>query len=206
MKPLLPGILAMAAIVLASNILVQFPVGNWLTWGAFTYPFSFLVTVLMNRFLGPAAARRVVYAGFVVGLICSVIGTQIIGEFGPLVTLRVALGSLTAFLIGQLLDIAAFSRLRRATWWQAPFFASLLGSSVDTVIFFTLAFSASFVFLDPATDIGWALAPVPLLGFGPEVPLWVSLAVADWLVKVAIDGIALLPFRLAITRHRANLA
>ncbi|HIE55482.1 MAG TPA: VUT family protein, partial [Chromatiaceae bacterium] len=84
----LPGILAMAAIVVASNILVQFLFGNWLTWGAFTYPLAFLVTDVMNRVYGVQAARKVVLAGFIVGIVCSLIGTRIVGEFGPLVTLR----------------------------------------------------------------------------------------------------------------------
>src|SRR5215813_12006787 len=112
MSTLLPGILAMATIVIVSNILVQFLVGNWLTWGAFTYPFAFLVTDLMNRLYGPRAARRVVVAGFAVGLACSFVGSQIEGPFGPIVSLRVAIGSATAFLVGQLLDIAVFNRLR----------------------------------------------------------------------------------------------
>ena len=89
----LPGIIAMAAIVVASNILVQFLFGNWLTWGAFTYPIAFLVTDVMNRVYGASVARRVVFVGFIVGVICSLIGTQIMGEFGPLVTLRIAVGS-----------------------------------------------------------------------------------------------------------------
>jgi uncharacterized integral membrane protein (TIGR00697 family) len=100
-RKLLPGILAMAIIVVASNILVQHLFGQWLTWGAFTYPFAFLVTDLTNRFYGVAAARRVVWAGFATGVICSLVGTQIMGEFGPLVTLRVALGSGTAFLVAS---------------------------------------------------------------------------------------------------------
>ena len=108
MKQLLPGILAMAAIVVASNILVQFLAGPWLTWGAFTYPFAFLVTDLTNRLYGPAAARRVVLVGFVVGVICSLIGSQIMGEYGPLVSLRVAIGSGVAFLAAQLTDVAVF--------------------------------------------------------------------------------------------------
>ncbi|HBM40104.1 MAG TPA: hypothetical protein DD402_09740, partial [Sulfitobacter sp.] len=101
----LPGILAMAAIVVASNILVQFLFGQWLTWGAFTYPLAFLVTDVMNRVYGKDAARRVVLVGFVVGLVCSLIGTQIMGEFGPLVTLRIAIGSGVAFLVAQLVDV-----------------------------------------------------------------------------------------------------
>jgi uncharacterized integral membrane protein (TIGR00697 family) len=206
MNKLLLGVIAMATIVVASNILVQYPIGQWLTWGAFTYPFAFLVSELVNRFEGAKAARRVVYAGFAVGLICSAIGTQIIGEFGPLVTLRVAIGSGVAFLIGQLLDVSVFDKLRRTAWWRAPFLGSLLGSSVDTVLFFTLAFSSAFIWLDPASDVSWAAAQVPLLGFGPEVPLWVSLGLADFCVKVAVDLIALMPFRLAIAKYASRLA
>ncbi|HSG56305.1 MAG TPA: queuosine precursor transporter, partial [Paracoccaceae bacterium] len=152
----LPGILAMAAIVVASNILVQFLFGQWLTWGAFTYPLAFLVTDVMNRVYGPGPARRVVFAGFVVGVICSLIGTQIMGEFGPLVTLRIAIGSGLAFLTAQLLDVAIFDRLREGRWWRAPLASTLIGSSVDTALFFTIAFSASLSFIEPANDVSWA--------------------------------------------------
>ena len=207
MTKLLPGILAMAAIVVASNILVQYPVGQWLTWGAFTYPLAFLVSDIINRLEGAKAARRVVYVGFVVGLGCSVVGSQIMTEFGPLVTLRVALGSATAFLLGQLLDITVFDRLRRnVAWWKAPFVSTLFGSTLDTAIFFSIAFSTALMWIEPGNDVSWAAGPVPLLGFGPEVPFWVSLACADWLVKLAVDGIALLPFRLAIYRFAAKVA
>ncbi len=206
MTKLLPGILAMAAIVVASNILVQYPIGQWLTWGAFSYPLAFLVSDLVNRFQGVVAARRVVYAGFVVGLACSAIGTQIIGEFGPLVTMRIAVGSGLAFLVGQLLDVALFDRLRRAAWWRAPFLSTLLGSTFDTVLFFSIAFSSTLIWLEPANDVSWAAESVPLLGFGPVVPLWVSLGMADWMVKVMVDLLALLPFRLAIARYAARLA
>jgi len=206
MTKLLPGILAMAAIVVASNILVQYPIGQWLTWGAFSYPLAFLVSDLVNRFQGVAAARRVVYAGFVVGLACSAIGTQIMGDFGPLVTMRVAIGSGFAFLVGQLLDVNLFDRLRRSAWWRAPFLSTLLGSTFDTVLFFSIAFSSALIWLEPATDVAWAAEPVPLLGVGPAVPLWVSLGVADWGVKVLVDLLALLPFRLAIARYAARLA
>ena len=138
----MPGILAMAAVVLASNILVQFLFGQWLTWGAFTYPFAFLVTDLTNRIHGPAAARRVVMAGFVVGVAASVLGTQIEGEFGPLVSWRIALGSATAFLMAQMVDVQIFDRLRGARWWRAPLVSTLVGATLDTAIFFTIAFSA----------------------------------------------------------------
>jgi len=199
MKPsILPGVIAMAAIVVASNILVQFLFGQWLTWGAFTYPLAFLVTDIMNRVYGREAARKVVFAGFVVGIICSFIGTQIVGEYGPLVTLRIAIGSGLAFLTAQLIDIAIFHRLRDGTWWRAPVVSSVVGSSIDTALFFTIAFSASLSWVEPANDVSWAGEVLPLLGTGPMVPLWVSLALADWLVKLALALIALVPFRIIV--------
>ena len=196
----LPGILAMAAIVVASNILVQFLFGQWLTWGAFTYPLAFLVTDVMNRVYGKEAARRVVLAGFVVGLACSFIGTQIEGEFGPLVTWRIALGSGLAFLTAQLLDVAIFDRLRGGAWWRAPLVSTLVGSSVDTLIFFSVAFSASLAFIAPGVDVAWAGEVLPLLGVGPMAPLWVSLALADWMVKLSLALLALVPFRIIVGR------
>ena len=206
MTRLLPGILAMAVIVVASNILVQFLLGNWLTWGAFTYPFAFLVTDVMNRVYGVRAARKVVIAGFVVGILCSFIGTQIVGEFGPLVTLRIALGSGLAFLTAQMLDVAIFDRLRNGSWWRAPLASTLVGSSVDTFIFFSVAFSASLIFLEPGNDVSWAGETLPLLGVGPMVPLWVSLASADWLVKLSLALVALVPFRMIVTKISPNVA
>jgi uncharacterized integral membrane protein (TIGR00697 family) len=200
----IPGVIAMAAIVVASNILVQFLFGQWLTWGAFTYPFAFLVTDIMNRVYGVAAARRVVFVGFVVGVICSAIGTQIQGDFGPLVTLRIAIGSGLAFLTAQLLDVAIFDRLREGRWWRAPLASTLIGSSVDTALFFTIAFSASLTFLEPANDVSWAGDILPLLGTGPDVPLWVSLAVADWLVKLSLALVALIPFRIIVGKLSAR--
>lgn len=199
-RGILSGVIAMAAIVVAANILVQFLVGNWLTWGAFTYPFTFLVTDLMNRLYGASAARRVVLAGFVVGIACSFVGTQIIGEFGPLVTLRIAIGSGTAFLIAQLADVVVFDRMRAGKWWRAPLVSSLVGSSLDTAIFFSIAFSASLSFIEPANDVSWAGDILPILGVGPVAPLWVSLGVADWLVKLGLALIALVPFRLLVSR------
>ena len=205
-RSLIPGILAMAAIVVASNILVQFLVGKWLTWGAFTYPFAFLVTDLTNRIQGAAAARKVVVAGFVVGVICSLIGTQIMGEFGPLVTLRIALGSGLAFLVAQLTDVHVFNRLRDGSWWRAPFVSTLFGSTLDTAIFFTVAFSAALSGLEPANDVTWAGEMLPLLGSGPVVPLWVSLATADWIVKLSLAIVALVPFRLLVSRLLEKVA
>ena len=134
----LPGILAMALIVVASNILVQFTVGAWLTWGAFTYPFAFLVTEIMNRVYGPAAARRVVLAGFVVGVLSSVVAAGL-----DKTTLRIAVGSGAAFLVAQLVDIVVFNLLRKRRWWVAPLMSSSVGSILDTAIFFTIAFAAA---------------------------------------------------------------
>jgi uncharacterized PurR-regulated membrane protein YhhQ (DUF165 family) len=201
---ILAAVLAMAAIVTASNVLVQFLFGQWLTWGAFTYPFAFLVTDLTNRLYGPRAARQVVLAGFATGLACSVIGTQIEGPFGPYVSLRVALGSGTAFLAAQLIDVAIFDRLRQGRWWRAPLVSSLVGGAVDTALFFAIAFSAGLAFLAPSVDVAWANERLPLLGSGPEAPLWISLALADFAVKTGVALAALVPFRLAIVRLRAG--
>jgi uncharacterized integral membrane protein (TIGR00697 family) len=206
MRILLPGVIAMAIIVVASNILVQYPLGAFLTWGALTYPFAFLVTDLTNRLLGPAAARRVVLAGFLTGILCSFIGTQIVGEFGPLVTFRIAVGSGLAFLWAQLLDISVFNRLRQGNWWKAPLISTLISSTLDTAIFFTVAFSGLLTGLEPGNDVSWATAPMPLLGLGPEAPFWVSLAVGDWLVKLLLAGVALVPFRLALAKLAARVA
>ncbi len=196
----------MAAIVVASNILVQYPLGTFLTWGAISYPFAFLVTDLVNRLEGPSAARRVVFVGFVTGIACSFVGTRIVGEFGPLVTLRIAIGSGLAFLCAQLLDISVFNRLRKGNWWMAPLVSTLVSSTLDTAIFFTIAFSAALTVLEPGNDVSWATAPMPLLGLGPEAPFWVSLAIGDWLVKLVMALVALVPFRLAIAKLTAKVA
>ncbi|MEL6570199.1 MAG: queuosine precursor transporter [Pseudomonadota bacterium] len=213
MTRLLPGILAMAAIVVASNILVQFLIlDGLLTWGAFTYPLAFLVTDVMNRLYGPTQARKVVVAGLVTGIICSLIGTQIVleSEFGPYnaVALRVAIGSATAFAVAQLLDITVFNTLRDGSWWKAPLGSTLVSSTVDTIIFFTIAFGAVFNGISAAADseIIWAQDPAPFLLGGPEAPLWITLAVADWGVKLAIALIALVPFRLIVGRFAAQTA
>ncbi|OED46842.1 queuosine precursor transporter [Leisingera sp. S232] len=200
----IPGILAMAAVVVASNVLVQFLFGNWLTWGAFTYPVAFLVTDVMNRVYGAGAARKVVAAGFTTGVVCSLIGTQIMlegdGFTYPAVTLRIALGSGLAFLTAQMLDVAIFSALRDGAWWRAPLASTLIGSSVDTAIFFTVAFSLSLTWIEPANDVSWAGDMLPLIGQGPVMPYWVSLAFADWLVKLALALLALVPFRIIVRK------
>lgn len=182
----------MAAVVVASNILVQHMLGDWLTWGAISYPIAFLVTDVMNRVYGAAAARVVVVAGFVVGVISSLIAAGM-----EATTLRIAIGSGTAFLCAQLLDVAVFDRLRQTAWWQAPLASTLVGSAVDTALFFGIAFAA---FLPADTNTGWANEAVPLLGAGPVAPVWVSLALADWGVKLTLAIAALVPFRIIVHR------
>ncbi len=122
---------AMTGVVVASNVLVQFPINDWLTWGAFTYPIAFLVTDLTNRRYGTAAARRVAVVGFLLAVVLSI----------WLATPRIALASGAAFLSAQLLDIAIFDRLKSGSWWQAPFVSSTLASAWDTLLFFGLAFA-----------------------------------------------------------------
>lgn len=130
MKALVIAVAAMIAVVAASNYLVQFPINDWLTYGAFTYPVSFLVTELTNRFFGPRLARRVVYAGFAAAVLLSL----------WLAPAQIAVASGTAFLAAQLLDITIFNRLRQQAWFKAPLISSGLASIVDTSIFFTIAF------------------------------------------------------------------
>ena len=198
LKSLIVPIMTMSIIVLVSNILVQFLLGNWLTWGALTYPFAFLVTDITNRFYGLSAARKVVLFGFIIGIFCSLVGTQLQGEFGPLVTFRIALGSATAFIISHLLDISIFNYLRQERWWKAPLISSIVGSSLDTLIFFFIAFSGFLIFLEPSNDVSWAVEQVPILGIFGISPLWVSLALADFLVKLSLITISLIPFRFLI--------
>ena len=121
---------AMTLLVAASNLLVLFPINDWLTWGAFPYPATFLVTELTNRFHGPAQARWVVYVGFALAVVLSV----------WMATPKIALASGAAFLLAQLLDISVFNRLRQAPWWCAPLFASVLASLFDAAIFWNIAF------------------------------------------------------------------
>jgi len=159
--------LAMVLIVVSANILVQTPVNDWLTWGAVTYPFTFLVVDLANRYYGPRAARRVVYVGFIVALVLS----------AWLATPRIAVASGSAFLCAELLDVIIFDRLRRRAWWLPPLVSTLISSVVDTAVFFTLAF------------------------YGTDMP-WVTLAIGDLGVKIALALFALLPFRVALALVR----
>lgn len=185
------AVTAMAIVVLASNYLVQFPVqgtlggivlADLLTWGAFTYPAAFLVTDLTNRRFGPKAARQVVYAGFVLAVALSI----------WLATPRIAIASGTAFLVAQLLDVTVFNRLRQATWWKAPFISSLLGSIIDTIIFFSIAFSPLF-----GGDDAFALELAPLFGvFATDVPRWISWALGDFSVKMLVAIALLAPYRV----------
>ncbi|WBU56485.1 queuosine precursor transporter [Paracoccus sediminicola] len=194
MTRFLPGVFAMAIIVVASNILVQYHLGAWLTWGAITYPFAFLVTDVMNRVYGPAAARRVVLVGFVIGVGCSLIAAGF-----DKTTLRIAIASGSAFLFAQLLDIGVFDALRnRGGWWTAPVTSSFVGSALDTALFFSIAFAAQLSFIDPSDNVAWANEMIPLLGVGPVAPVWASLAAADWMLKMALCVLSLVPFRLIV--------
>ncbi|WP_025897804.1 VUT family protein [Sneathiella glossodoripedis] len=130
---LLAGVLAMAVVVTASNILVEMPINDWLTWGALSYPFAFLVTDLTNRALGASMARIVVCVGFLAAVIMSLV----------LADPRIALASGSAFLTAHLLDILLFDKLRKASWWKAPLVSSIIASFLDTLIFFTLAFAGT---------------------------------------------------------------
>lgn len=187
----------MALVVAASNVLVQYPasaigMADYLTWGAFTYPAAFLVTDLTNRRFGPAIARRVVMAGFAVAVLLSIL----------LSNPRIALASGTAFLVAQMLDITVFDRLRRMAWWRAPLASSLIGSAVDTALFFSLAFSASFSVF--GYEDAFALEAVSLLGIGGESARWVSWALADFGVKILCAGLMLLPYGLLLGWIRAR--
>ena len=159
--PFLLAVLAMAAVVLASNILVQFPINDWLTWGAFTYPLAFLVSELINRRFGPAAARRVAWVGFAIAVAASLV----------LAPVCIAMASGLAFIASQLLDIQVFNRLRQARWWRAPLAATVLAAVLDTAVFWSIAFAGS---SDP----------------------WLSWAVGDLAVKLAVGVLLLLPFRV----------
>ena len=195
------AVMAMVVVVTASNILVQYPVqfdlgplhlADILTWGAFTYPFAFLVSDLTNRHDGPNRARFVVLAGFLVGLALSF----------WLSTPRIAIASGSAFLIGQLLDIAVFQRLRNRYWLIPPLSASLFGSLLDTLIFFSIAFAPAFAVVDGSFgmedgSLGFA---APWLGIGPDVPLWLSLASGDFAVKFLAALLLLAPYRVLMGR------
>jgi len=192
-KALTLAICAMCVAVVSSNILVQYPIhafglGEILTYGAFTYPFAFLINDLTNRRFGPALARRVVYAGFAAAIIIS----------WMLATPRLAIASASAFLFAQLLDIAVFSPLRRRTWWQAPLAAAIAGSMLDTVFFFALAFAPFFGFIDLAVGHADGSIADNARLFGIIVPVWASLAFGDFIVKIIFGITMLVPYRAFI--------
>ncbi len=167
--------LLMGAIVVASNYLVQFPIKYFglseiLTYGAFSYPITFLITDLANRAYGKIIARRVVYIGFVVGILLTLFVST---NFTDIISIRIAIGSGVAFFIAQNLDVQIFDRLRRKSWYVAPLTSSTIGSITDTFLFFSIAFYAS------------------------GVP-WVTLALGDLIVKLIITLTMLIPFRLLL--------
>jgi uncharacterized integral membrane protein (TIGR00697 family) len=211
----LPFVAAMALVVVASNSLVQFPMqgsvgglalADILTWGAFTYPFSFLVTDLANRRYGPAVARKIVFVGFTLAVACSIVIPPLLFRAGWIGfetdadrLARIAAASGAAFLTAQLLDVTIFNRLRRQSWWRAPIFGTLAGSVFDTAVFFAVAFSAAFAFAGPGDS--FALENAPLMGVLPfETMRWVSWAFGDLSVKLAIAVFALIPYRLIAAR------
>ncbi len=215
LKRYMPFVAAMAIVVVASNVLVQFPMhgtvgglslADILTWGAFTYPFSFLVTDLANRRYGPSVARRIVFVGFMTAVVCSIVVPPLLYRAGLIDfetqaarLARIALASGAAFLCAQLLDVTVFNWLRRQSWWRAPIFGTLVGSVFDTAVFFSIAFSAVFAFAGP--NDAFALETAPLMGMLPlETMRWVSWAVGDLSVKLLIAVFALIPYRLIVAR------
>ena len=202
-KTMFIAIIMMAAVVILSNVLVQFYLGAFLTYGAFTYPIAFLINDVVNKLEGPKRARKVILWGFVVGVFCSLIGSQIEGEFGPLVTLRIAIGSGLAFLIAHLSDTYIFHFFRKLRWWVPPLVSSTIGSALDTFIFFSAAFSSAFIFIEPQNDVAWANEVSALLNFFPiDTPFWISMAIADFMVKIFLASLFLIPFRRIILSAR----
>lgn len=186
---LLPYIFAMVVIVVASNILVQtqfsyFGLQEVLTWGALTYPIAFLVNDLTNRHLGSAAARKVVVVGFLIAVVLSIY----------FATPRIAIASGSAFLVAQLIDVSVFDRLRQNSWWVPPLISTFIGSAIDTVMFFGLAFAPAFVGIDLAFGYEDGSLGFPASIFGIAMPLWASLAIGDFIVKLCVGLVALIPY------------
>ena len=165
----------MGAVVLSSNYLVQFPIKYYgldeiLTYGAFSYPIAFLITDLANRSYGKIVARKIVYIGFIIGVSFTLLFST---NFADLISVRIAIGSGTAFLVAQLLDVQVFDILREKKWFVAPLTSSLIGSTVDTFIFFLISF------------------------YGTGVP-WITLSLGDLSVKIFVTLVMLIPFRLLL--------
>lgn len=182
MKPksaLTLSIVTMAIIIVVSNILVAIPINDWLTWGTLTFPFAFLVTDLTNRYFGAQKARLVVYAGFAVGVVFSLVAAVYSDDVAT--AMRIAAASGTAFLISQLLDVSVFDKLRSQQWWIAPFTSSVISTALDTFLFYALAF------------IGTGLA-------------WQQWALGDLGVKWLVALVALIPYALLAGRSRIATA
>ena len=165
----------MGVVVLSSNFLVQFPVNYYglneiLTYGAFSYPIAFLITDLANRSYGKNIARKIVYFGFLIGILFTLFLST---NFNDLISIRIAIGSGLAFLVAQLLDVQIFDKLRKNTWYVAPLVSSSIGSIVDTFLFFSIAFA------------------------GTGVP-WITLSLGDLAVKIFVALVMLIPFRLLL--------
>ena len=165
----------MGAVVLASNYLVQFPIKYYgleeiLTYGAFSYPIAFLITDLANRSFGKIVARKIVYIGFAIGISFTLLFST---NFTDLISIRIAIGSGTAFLVAQLLDVQIFDKLRKKEWFVAPLTSSLIGSTIDTFIFFSISF------------------------YGTGIP-WITLSLGDLSVKIFVALLMLIPFRLLL--------
>ena len=165
----------MGVVVLISNYLVQFPIQHYdlekiLTYGAFSYPVAFLITDLANRSYGKIVARKIVYIGFAIGISFTLLFST---NFADLISVRIAIGSGVAFLVAQLLDVQIFDNLRKKKWYIAPLTSSIIGSTVDTFLFFSISFYAT------------------------GVP-WVTLLLGDLIVKVLVALIMLIPFRLLL--------
>ena len=170
----------MGAVVLASNYLVQFPIKYYgleevLTYGAFSYPIAFLITDLTNRSYGKVIARKIVYIGFVIGIIFTLLFST---NFADLISVRIAIGSGTAFLVAQLLDVQIFDKLRKKKWFVAPLTSSFIGSTVDTFLFFSISFYAT------------------------GIP-WITLSFGDLAVKIFVALVMLIPFRLLLGTLKA---
>ena len=165
----------MGVVVLSSNYLVQFPINYYslneiLTYGAFSYPVAFLITDLANRFYGKFVARKIVYFGFFIGIIFTLLFST---DFADLISIRIAIGSGVAFITAQLLDIQIFDRLRKKEWFIAPLTSSFIGSTVDTFLFFSISFYAT------------------------GVP-WITLSLGDLAVKLFVSLVMLIPFRILL--------
>ena len=170
----------MGVVVLASNYLVQFPINYYgledvLTYGAFSYPIAFLITDLANRSFGKVVARKIVYIGFTLGISFTLIFST---NFTDLISIRIAIGSGTAFIIAQLLDVQIFDQLRKRKWFIAPLTSSLIGSTVDTFLFFSISFYAT------------------------GIP-WITLSLGDLAVKIFVALVMLIPFRLLLGTLKA---